>query len=407
LILPTAGGGVRLNPRFDALNFFLADVRGGLGPYVGVYLLTHAHWTQAEIGAVLTVSGLLGISLQAPIGALIDATHAKRALIVGAVVLLAVSAVAIVLWPTLAVVLAADIVMAVLGAIFAPCVAAITLGCIRASDLAHRFGRNAVFDRIGNVFIAVLSGAIGWWLGQQAVFWLVPVFTMPAILAVLSIPARAIDHERARGLVHAQQDENPESWWVFFTGHRGFMALCVVALLFHLANASMMPLAAQMLALTHPGAEAPLVSALVLVAQVTAIGSGILVSTQTARFGAVNLLIGACAALVLRGCLFAFSDHVALVVAAQMLDGFGIGLFDTLLPLVLADLMHGTGRYNLARGILGTLQGIGGSLSNFISGFIVVQVSYAAAFGTLAAIGLAAMAMAALGLNGLWRRKIH
>ena len=67
----------------DWLNFFLADVRGGSGPYVGVFLLTQADWNQATIGAVLTVSGLIGITLHTPIGALIDATHFKRGLIIG------------------------------------------------------------------------------------------------------------------------------------------------------------------------------------------------------------------------------------------------------------------------------------------------------------------------------------
>jgi hypothetical protein len=54
--------------QLDWLNFFLADVRGGLGPYVGVFLLTQAHWDQATIGAVLTVSGLIGIAFHAPVG---------------------------------------------------------------------------------------------------------------------------------------------------------------------------------------------------------------------------------------------------------------------------------------------------------------------------------------------------
>jgi hypothetical protein len=66
----------------DWLNFFLADVRGGLGAYVGVFLLTQAHWNQATIGAVLTISGLIGITLHTPIGALIDATNHKRGLII-------------------------------------------------------------------------------------------------------------------------------------------------------------------------------------------------------------------------------------------------------------------------------------------------------------------------------------
>jgi predicted MFS family arabinose efflux permease len=96
----------------DWLSFFLADVRGGLGPYVGIFLLTEAHWDQAMIGGVLTISGLIGISLHTPVGALIDATRRKRELIIVGVVLLAVSAIMIERRPTWPVVLTADIAMA-------------------------------------------------------------------------------------------------------------------------------------------------------------------------------------------------------------------------------------------------------------------------------------------------------
>jgi hypothetical protein len=130
----------------DWLNFFLADVRGGLGPYVSVFLLTEAQWNQAQIGVVLTISGLIGISLHIPIGAFIDATRCKRGLLVTGVGMLAAGAVAIERMPTWPVVLAADILMAVLGAVFAPTVAAITLGLVDFRSLPERFGRNAAFD---------------------------------------------------------------------------------------------------------------------------------------------------------------------------------------------------------------------------------------------------------------------
>jgi hypothetical protein len=64
----------------DALNFFLADVEGGLGPYLAVYLLTVRHWNQAEIGIVMSVAGVAGIVAQTPAGALIDVVRAKRAI---------------------------------------------------------------------------------------------------------------------------------------------------------------------------------------------------------------------------------------------------------------------------------------------------------------------------------------
>ena len=69
----------------DALNFFAADARNALGPFVNVYLVTDRHWSQTEVGVVATTSGLLGIALQTPIGAAIDLTPAKRAVIVIAI----------------------------------------------------------------------------------------------------------------------------------------------------------------------------------------------------------------------------------------------------------------------------------------------------------------------------------
>ncbi len=51
----------------DAVNFLLADVRGALGPYLNVFLVTQQHWSQTEVGWVTTVSGLLGLAAQTPI----------------------------------------------------------------------------------------------------------------------------------------------------------------------------------------------------------------------------------------------------------------------------------------------------------------------------------------------------
>src|SRR5215217_4873139 len=175
----------------DWLNFLLADVRGGLGPYVSVFLLTEAHWDQATIGAVLTVSGIIGITLHTPVGALIDTTHGKRALLIAGVVALSIP------WaPTVPVVLAADITMAVLGAVFAPTVAAITLGLVGQDRLAARLGRNAAFDRLGNLAIAAIAGAVGTAFSQRAVFYLVPFFAILTIITIQWISARAINHER-------------------------------------------------------------------------------------------------------------------------------------------------------------------------------------------------------------------
>jgi MFS family permease len=391
---------MRYGTHLDVLNFLLADVRGGLGPYVSVFLLTQAHWDQATIGAVLTVSGLIGITLHAPVGALIDVTRHKRGLLMVGVVALSVSALAIAHAPTLPVVFAADIFMAVLGAVFAPTVAAITLGLVARQELAMRLGRNAAFDRIGNIFIAAVAGLVGWAFSQQAVFYLVPFFAVLTALTVLSIPAGAIDHDRARGLAaeQAQDRGQPVHWRVLL--QRGPLLVLALALaLFHFANAPMLPLLGQSLALAHPGMETVLISVCIVTAQLVSIPAALLVGAKADRWGRKPLLLLGLAALPLRGLLYTVSDHAVWLIAVQVLvDGISLGTLDALLALVLADVMQGTGRYNAARGMVGTVQGIGGSLSNVAAGLLVVQAGYGAAFLSLAAVGVLAFTLVLLAL---------
>jgi MFS family permease len=382
---------MRYDARLDRLNFLLADVRGGLGPYVGVFLVTRAGWDQATLGAVLTVSGLLGVTLQVPVGALIDATRRKRALLLAGVAALAASALAIAWAPTLPVVLAADLAMAVLGAVFAPTVAAITLGLVGSEGLARRLGRNAALDRAGNVFVAGLAGLVGWAFSQRAVFHLVPLFAALTAAAVLAIPARAIDHERARGLGPDRAGAGRPAGWRVLLERRPLLVLAAGAALFHFANAPMLPLLGQRLALAHPGEESPLVAACIVTAQLVTIPVALLVGAKADAWGHRRLLLAGFAALPLRGLLCAGVDHPAGLVATQVLDGVGGGAFDALLPLVLADVTRGTGRYNAARGVVGTVQGVGGSLSNAAAGLVVARAGYGAAFLALAAVGLAAL----------------
>ncbi len=376
----------------DWLNFFLADIRGGLGPYVGVFLLTQAGWNQATIGAALTVSGLIGITLHTPIGALIDATHFKRGLIIAGTGALAMCALAIAWAPTLPVVLGADIMMAVAGAIFAPTVAAITLGITSQQALAGRLGRNAAFDRAGNIFIAVLAGWVGWVFSQRAVFYLVPLFAVLTSLAVLSIPARSIDHEHARGLGDSNnktEHEQPVSWRVILE-RRSLVVLAAANAMFHFANAPMLPLLSQKLALAHPGLETALTSACIITAQLISIPTALIVGWKANDWGHKFLLLVGFAALPIRGVLYTISDNAVWLVSVQILDGVAAGTLDVLIPLVLADIMHGTGRYNLSRGVVGTVQGVAGSLSNVVAGLLVIGLGYSRSFLILSMIAVVA-----------------
>ncbi|ARN83774.1 MFS transporter [Methylocystis bryophila] len=377
----------------------MADVRGGLGPYVGVFLLTEQHWNQAEIGVVATVAGVLGLALQTPIGAFIDASHRKRAIIVVGVVMVSFSALAIALAPNFPVVLTAQAVMGVAGDLFPPAVAAITLGILGSHGLASRLGRNAAFDHAGNISIALIAGLVGWAYSQTAVFFLVPLFSLLAAWSVLAIPPGVIDDARARGL-DGDGDRGlpqPSGWRVLFTCKPLLIFASCIAL-FHFANAAMLPLIGQKLALANKGQETALMSACVVAAQLVMLPMAILVGRRAEAWGRKPLCLAAFGILPIRGVLYTFSDDRSWLIGVQLLDGVGAGILSALVPLMLADLMRGTGRYNVSQGVIATTQGIGASLSNMVAGLIVVSAGYSATFLTLAAIAFAAFLILALAM---------
>ncbi len=179
----------------DALNFLSADVRNLFGPFINVFLVTSQHWTRTDAGLIVTGSGLLGLALQTPIGAAIDVTRAKRAVIVGTMAAMTLSAVIIYAVPRFWPMAFATSVLAVAGDAFVPAVSALTLGLVTREGLARRFGRNSGYNHAGNMAVALVAGGVGYLFSQRVVFLLVPLFAALTAVSVLAIPRRAIDHD--------------------------------------------------------------------------------------------------------------------------------------------------------------------------------------------------------------------
>jgi MFS family permease len=394
----TSTNGKRFNPlSLDALNFLLADVRGALGPYLNVFLVTQQHWSQTEVGLVTTIGGLLGLVVQTPIGAAIDETRAKRGVIVLALAVLGIGAAVIFAWPSFWPVAIANTLMAIVGDVFGPAVAGLTLGLYARKQLARRMGRNSAFDHAGNVAIAVVAAAVGYAFSQRAVFLLVPVFAVLAGIAVLSIPAKAIDLDRARDLDQDGRSAGPAGYDILFnTRPLVIFGLCVM--LFHLANAALLPLVGQKLAAAFPEEATAMMSACIVAAQTIMLPIALLVGHTADSWGRKPLFLAGFAILPVRAVLYTFSDNSFWLIGVQLLDGVGAGIFGALTPLVIADIMRGTGRYNLALGAIATMQGIGASLSGLVAGVIVDHFGYSPAFLTLGAAAGIALAVFALGM---------
>ena len=155
----------------EALNFFMADMQAGLGPFLGVFLQQRG-WATGAIGLVMTLGGVAGVLVTAPAGALVDATRRKRLYVIisGLFTVLASS----LIWISQAfwVIASSQIATAIAGAAIGPAVAGITLGIARQRGFNRQNGRNQAFNHAGNTLGAALSGFLGWKFGFVAIFWL-------------------------------------------------------------------------------------------------------------------------------------------------------------------------------------------------------------------------------------------
>jgi MFS family permease len=166
-------------------------------------------------------------------------------------------------------------------------------------------------------------------------------------------------------------------------------------LLFHLANAAMLPLMAGVIT-TRSSDRAPiLIAACIVVPQLVVALISPWIGRQAERWGRRPLLIAGFAALPLRAALVAAISSPYLLVGVQVLDGISAAMLGVLFPLVTADAVRGTGRFNFAQGVLGSALGIGASLSTTLGGYLIDHLGKGFAFLVLAGIGLAAVASVA------------
>jgi MFS family permease len=148
----------------------------------------------------------------------------------------------------------------------------------------------------------------------------------------------------------------------------------------------MLPLVGQKLALQDKNLGTSLMSACIVAAQIVMVPMALLVGAKADRWGRKPLFLAGLAILPIRGVLYTFSDSAWWLVGVQLLDGVGAGIFGAIFPVIVADLMRGTGRFNAAQGAIVTAQGVGAALSTTLAGLVVVHAGYGAAFLTLAAV---------------------
>ncbi|MDB5213427.1 MAG: Permease of the major facilitator superfamily [Myxococcaceae bacterium] len=378
----------------DALNFCLADVQTGVGPFLAIYLATRG-WNEQSVGIALTVAGISGIATQTPAGALVDAVRAKRALVAAAVCALVAGAMLIAFLPTPVAIMAAQVLIGGTASIFIPAVCAMSLGVVGRDAFDRRQGRNQTFNSAGNVFAALSMGLVGYLISNRAIFFFVAFAAVPTLLALVAIRSNDIDYEIARGANGGPEADSTAKRARIrdLLADRPLAVFLACAVMFHFANAAMLPLLGERLAKGQGRSSMLFLAACVVTTQlvITLIASWS--GRKAGEWGRKPLLLIAFGVLPIRGVLYTLTDVPALLVGIQVLDGVGAGIFGVVSVLVIADLTRGTGRFNLTLGAVNAAVGIGASLSQVVAGSIVHHVGSRAGFSFLAAVAAAALAI--------------
>ena len=375
----------------DGVNFFLAGALAGFGPFVAVYLADQK-WTQERIGFVLSASALAGLLSQVPGGELLDTIRSKRAIVVLGVLAVALGAIIIEFRPTFPLVLIGLMLQGITGGVLGPAIAAISLGLVGHSALPERLGRNQRFAATGSLAAAGLMGLIGYAFSYRAIFLLVVVLTLPLFVALARIRATDIHFGRSCGAPHHHTLDLPAragraSLWKT----PGLLILSLCLFLFQLGNASMLPLAGESLIYQGESRSSLIVSALIVLPQIVVAAMAPWVGRQANDWGRRPLLLIGFGALPIRALLFALMPEPQALLAFQLLDGVSGAVVGVLTALVVADLTNGTGRFNLAQGLVGTASGVGASLSTALFGVIAASFGRTVVFLSIAAAALVAV----------------
>jgi MFS family permease len=374
----------------DAVNLFLAGMLSGFGPYLAAFLASQ-HWSQEKIGFVLTAAGLAGLVSQIPSGELLDKIHSKRMAAVFGVVIIAIGALIIALRPAFPWVLTALLLQAITGGFLGLAIAGVSLGLAGPAKFGERLGRNQRFASTGGVLAAGLMGIIAYYLSYQAIFFAAAALAVPLMAALSRIHPSDIHYGSACGAPgHEGPGPVPRAKRQSVWNRSSLLIFATCLFLFQLANASMLPLAGEGLAYAKGTASPLIISALIVVPQIIVAAMAPWAGREANRIGRRPLLLLGFSALPVRALVFASTADPALLIAAQLLDGISGTILGVLTALTVADLTSGSGRFNFAQGLVGTMSGLGASLSTALTGLLAGSFGRGAGFAGIAAVSVAA-----------------
>jgi MFS family permease len=376
----------------DWANFFIADIQTGFGTFVAFYLATLG-WSPGDIGFALGLSGIAALLDQIPGGALADAVRWKRGLVAAGVVSICGAALILAVAPTFALVFVAQGLQGLSSGLIGPAIAAISLGLVGRSAMSLRTGRNVRFAAAGTALTATALGAMGDLVSARAIFLAAAAMCAPALVALGVIRGEEIDYARARNAATGKEGEGLHRI-VDLAKNRNLLLFTGCLILFQFANASMLPAVSEGLATSGAPRGSIMIAGLIIAPQIVVTFLAPWVGYHSEARGRKPLLLVGIGLVAVRAVLFAFVDDYPAMIAIQLLDGVSGAIISVLTVLVITDLTAGSGRFNLAQGIVGAMSGIAASLSTGVTGVIFQHFGRPAGFLFIAAVAAGATAAA-------------
>jgi MFS family permease len=375
----------------DWFVFFLADVQTGFGAFVSVYL-TAEKWTQTDIGLVLTIGGIVGLLGQIPGGAIVDAARSERWVAGVAVIVVGLSAFALAISPIFLIVLASRLFQAAASCVLGPAIAAISLGLVGRKAIGERLGRNAAFASVGSGLAALGMGACGYYFSDRAAFFVAASMAVPALVALAFMHTAEIDPTRAHGGEPTPDQKTPIQGLIGLLRIKPLLLFAGCIVLFQLANAAMLPLAASMMTLRSSKFATILVATSIVAPQIIVALLSPWVGRKAQQWGRHPLLVLCFVALAIRGALFSLVIDPYVLMAVQLLDGVSGAVLGVLIPLTVADVSRNTGHFNLAQGAIGCAVGVGASISTTLVGYVSDRFDSATAFMLMTGVAIVGLA---------------
>ena len=372
------------------INFFMADVRRGMGPFLSTWLAEAEKWPPDQIGWVLSAGLIAGMLMATPAGALIDRIGRPRMMLGVTCVMIMGGTLSMFLvhglWP----ILAAQIVVATGGALGGPSITALTMATIGKDGFPKQQGINQAATHSGNVVAAAMIWAFAFAIGPGSSIAVLGIMALGMLVALLFYPKDAVDHTRMAGREKRKKGEKRGSTRALLRNKRLLVVILSVGL-FNFGNAAVLPLLGQRLAAEKLHDATQWLAILVVVAQAVMVPTSWIAGRIADKVGRRILLIASCSVLPIRGALAAMSHSPVALIAIELLDGLGAGLISVAAPAAVADLTYGGGRTQTAMGALGTMQSLASALSAGAAGIVVVRFGWTPAYAMLAAVPVLAI----------------